>query len=106
MAFVEGIKERAKKDIKKIVLPEAEDIRTLKAVDIISKDEFCKIVLIGNKQDMQKMAVENNLDISKAEIVEPEVSEKYNEYVQTFYELRKHKGITEEQAKETINISN
>ncbi len=102
MSFVEGIKERAKKDIKKIVLPEAEDIRTLKAVDIISKDEFCKIVLVGNKQDMQKMADENNVDISKAEIVEPETAEEYNEYVQALYELRKHKGMTEEEAKELI----
>lgn len=102
MSFVDDIKKRAKKDIKKIVLPEAEDLRTLKAVDIISKDEFCKVVLIGNKENVQKLADENGFDISKSEIVNPEMSEKYEEYVQAFYELRKHKGMTEEQAKELI----
>lgn len=102
MSFVDDIKNRAKKDIKKIVLPEAEDIRTLKAVDIISKDEFCKIVLVGNKEAVQKLASENGFDISKAEIINPTTSEKYNEYVESFYELRKHKGMTEEQAKELI----
>ena len=102
MSFVEDIKKRAKQNLKKIVLPEAEDLRTLQAVDIISKDEFCKIVLIGNKEETQKLAKENKLDISKAEIIDPSNSEKYTEYVQAFYELRKHKGMTEEEAKELM----
>ena len=99
MAFIDDIKLRAKKEIKTIVLPEAEDLRTLKAVDIISKDEFCKIILIGNKDEIQKKANENGYDISKAEIVEPQSSEYYDQYVEAFYELRKHKGMTEEQSK-------
>lgn len=102
MSFIEDIKIRAKKEIKTIVLPEATDIRTLKAVDIISKDEFCKIVLVGNKDEVVKLAEENNFDISKAEIVEPNNSESYEEYVNAFYELRKHKGMTIEKAKELM----
>ena len=102
MAFIDDIKLRAKKEIKTIVLPEAEDIRTLKAVDIIAKDEFCKIILVGNTEDTQKLADENGLDISKAEIVDPNTSSDYNEFVNVFYELRKHKGMTEEEAKEFI----
>ena len=102
MSFVDDIKRRAKQQIKRIVLPEAEDVRTLKAVDIISKDEFCKVVLIGNKEEVQKLASENGFDISKAEIIDPKTSEKYNEYVESFYELRKHKGMTEGEAKELI----
>ncbi len=102
MAFIDDIKIRAKKEIKTIVLPEAEDIRTLKAVDLISKDEFCKIILVGNKEEIQKSASENNFNISNAQIVDPQTSEKYNEYVQAFYELRKHKGMTEEEAKKLM----
>ena len=98
MSFIDDIKLRAKKQIKTIVLPEAEDLRTLQAVDIISKDEFCKIILVGNKEEIQKSAKENELDISKAEIVDPNNSEYYDEFVNTFYELRKHKGMTEEEA--------
>ena len=102
MAFIDVIKERAKKEIKTIVLPEATDIRTLKAVDMISKDEFCKIILIGEKEEIVKIASENNLDISKAEIIEPNNSEFYEEYVNSFYELRKHKGMTIEKSKELM----
>ncbi len=102
MAFIDDIIKRAKEEIKTIVLPEATDIRTLKAVDIISKNEFCKIVLIGNKQEVLNIAKENKLDISKAEIIEPKSSDNYEEYVNTFYELRKHKGMTIEKAKELI----
>ena len=102
MSFIDDIKVRAKKEIKTIVLPEATDIRTLKAVDIISKDEFCKIVLVGSKDEVLKLAEENDFDISKAEIVEPNNSEFYEEYVNAFYELRKHKGMTIEKAKELM----
>lgn len=102
MSFIDDIKKRAKEETKTIVLPEATDIRTLKAVDIISKDEFCKIVLIGNKEETLNLAKENNFDISKAEIIEPESSENYDEYVNAFYELRKHKGMTIEKSKELM----
>ena len=47
MSFIDGIKERAKKEIKTIVLPEADDLRVLKATEQIIKEEFAKIVLIG-----------------------------------------------------------
>ena len=102
MSFIDDIKARAKEQTKTIVLPEATDIRTLKAVDIMAKDEFCKIVLVGNKEEITKIANENGFDISKAEIVEPANSEYYEEYVKAFYELRKNKGMTEEKAKELM----
>ncbi len=102
MSFIDEIKERARKEIKIIVLPEATDLRTLKATDIICKEEFAKVVLVGNKEEIIKLANENNLDISKATIVDPANSEKYEEYVEYFYELRKAKGMTMEQAKELI----
>lgn len=102
MKFIDQIKERAKKEIKTIVLPEATDIRTLTAVDKICREEFAKVVLIGNKDEIASFAKENNLSISKAQIIEPAKSEKYEEYVNYFYELRKAKGVTLDQAKQTI----
>jgi len=102
MSFVEDIINRAKKEIKTIVLPESLDLRTLKAADTILKKGFCNIILVGNKDEVLKIANENNLDVSKAEIIEPESSEYYEEYVNVFYELRKHKGMTEEQSKELM----
>ena len=102
MSFLSDIMNRAKQEIKTIVLPEATDIRTLKATDKILKEEFCKIVLVGNKEEILNLAKENDLDVSKAQIVEPIKSEKYEEYANAFYELRKNKGMTEEKAKELM----
>ena len=102
MTFIESIKEKAKKDIKTIVLPEANDIRTLKATDSILKEGFANIILIGEEEEVLKLANENNLDISKAKIVNPLKDANYENYVKKFYELRKEKGMTLEKAKEII----
>lgn len=102
MSFIEEIKERARKDIKTILLPEAEDIRTLEATKMVLEEKYAKVILIGNKEKVLNKAKENNIDISGAEIIEPETSEKYNEYVELLYNLRKYKGMTEEQAKELV----
>ncbi len=102
MNFIDSIKEKAKSEIKTICLPEAEDIRVLEAANKVETEGFAKIILIGNKEKTEKLANENNIDISKAIIVDPEKSEKYEEYSQAFYELRKAKGMTEEEAKETL----
>ena len=102
MKFIENIKQKAKLNIKTIVLPEALDIRVLEAVDTICKESFAKIVLIGSKEEILKKASENQLDISKAKIIDPKNSEKYKQYVEKFYELRKSKGITLEKAQEML----
>ena len=102
MAFIEEIKKRAKQDIKTIVLPEAEDIRTLEATENVLKEKYANIVLIGNAQKIRQKAEENNLNITGAQIVDPNNSEKYDEYVNLLYELRKNKGMTIEKAKELV----
>lgn len=101
MAFIDEIKDRAKKDIKKIVLPESDDDRTLKATSEVLKQKFAEIILIGNRNKILERAKELSLDnIEEAEILDPNNSENYNEFVEQFYELRKHKGMTIEKAKE------
>ena len=102
MNFIEIIKEKASKDIKTIVLPEATDIRVLKATEIINKEKFAKVVLIGNEEEVNKLLKENNIDLGNTKIINPEKSEKKEEYANTLYELRKAKGMTKEQAEELI----
>lgn len=102
MDFIESIKQRAKQSIKKIVLPEASDIRTIKAASIALKEEYAEIVLIGNEAKVNKLAEENNLDISKAIVVDPLTSNKSEEYAEKLYELRKEKGMTLEKAQELV----
>ena len=103
MTFIDKVKQRAKEEIKTIVLPEANDIRVLQAAEQILKEEFAKIVLIGNEDEIQKIANENNINISKAKIVNPITSTKHAEYVNLLYELRKQKGMTKEKAEELVN---
>ena len=59
MSFIEEIKQRAKQDIKTIILPEAQDIRTLKATEQVLKEGYAKIILVGNKEEIKEKALEN-----------------------------------------------
>lgn len=102
MSFIDDIKNRAKQDIKTIVLPESNDLRVLKATEQILKQGYADIILIGNKEEINKLVKENNLNISKAKIVDPNISEKFSEYANKFYELRKAKGMTLDKAKEIM----
>lgn len=89
------------KRYKKIVLPESEDDRTLKATSEVLKQKFAEIILIGNKEKILKRANELNLEnVEEAEIIDSVNSDKYDEFVEKFYELRKNKGMTIEKAKE------
>ena len=102
MDFISTIKERARKDIKKIVLPEASDVRILKAAEIALSEAYAEVVLVGNEESIKSMAGENNIDVSKAIIVDPLKSEKAAEYAEKLYDLRKEKGMTLEQAQELV----
>lgn len=102
MSFIETIKQKAKQNIKTIILPESEDNRVLEGAAKVLKEGFAKIILIGNEEEIMKRAKENKFDISGAQIIDPKESDKYEEYANSFYELRKAKGVTPEQAKETL----
>ena len=102
MSFIENIKKEAKKNIKTIVLPEATDIRTLKAVEVINKEKFAKVILIGNLEEVNKVAKENNIDIGDTPIIDSKASAKKEEYAKVLYELRKAKGMTEEEANKLV----
>ena len=102
MSFIEEMKNKARKDLKTIVLPEAIDERVLEAASIILKEAFAKIILVGDEKQILSIANEKGFDLSKAKIVNPTDSDKYDKYVETFYELRKLKGIDYNKAKEMI----
>ena len=102
MTFIDGIKQRAKENIKTIILTESEDVRVLKAAEKVKKEEYANIILIGNEADANKLAKENYIDIEGITIIDPEKSEKFEEYANAFYELRKAKGMTIEKARETL----
>ena len=102
MAFIDEIKQRAKKEIKTIVLPEANDARILEAAEIVKNEGYAKVILIGNEQSVRKLAEEKKIDIGDTKIVDPAKSERTAEYANLLYELRKAKGMTEEQAQKLV----
>jgi phosphate acetyltransferase len=99
MDLISRIIEKAKKNKKRIVLPESFEERTLKAADIIIQDNVADIILIGNKDKILKKASLLNLKyIEKAQITDPVNSEKLETYANLMVEIRKNKGLTKDQA--------
>ena len=102
MSFIDQIKDRARRELKTIVLPEATDIRILEAAEMVKNEGYAKVILVGNEEEVRQIAKEKGIDIGDTQIVDPAKSEKIDEYANTLYELRKAKGMTEEQAKQLI----
>ncbi|MDR2182721.1 MAG: phosphate acetyltransferase [Clostridiales bacterium] len=101
MNFLESIKARAAADVKSIVLPEAGDIRTLKAAAEILKQGFAKVILVGSAD---KIAGDGaGLDLAAATIIDPANYDKRREMAQRLAQLRKSKGMTVEQADELLD---
>ena len=105
MTFIEKMKMQAKQDIKTIVLPESKDIRTLEATEIVLKEGFANIILIGNPQEINELAEKNNINLNGAQIVNPATSADFSKYANDLYELRKNKGMTLDQAKELLKTN-
>lgn len=102
MDFIERIKMQARKEIKTIILPETEDIRVLKGAEIVLSEKTANIILLGNEDEIKKLAMDNNIKIDRCKIINPLLeSDKLNYYAEELYNLRKNKGMTKEEA---INI--
>ena len=102
--IVAKMAQRAKQDLKTIVLPETEDVRVLKAASIILKEEIANIILIGDENEIKSLCEKENIDMSfsKVKIINNLTSSKKEEYANLLYELRKNKGMTLENAHEVI----
>ena len=101
MNFIDKVKNKVKNNIRTIVLPETEDIRTLKAAELIEKEQFVKLILIVKEEEINKLANENGIKVT-SEIIDPENYDKTEELANEYYELRKHKGVSLEEARETL----
>ncbi|MDR2839960.1 MAG: phosphate acetyltransferase [Paludibacter sp.] len=99
MNLLDQIMTRAKANPQRIVLPEGTEIRTIKAADIILKEKAAKLILIGDENEILRLAAENNLThISQAQIFNPATNPKTETYANLLYEIRKSKGLTEQEA--------
>jgi phosphate acetyltransferase len=103
MDLLDEIKLKAKKHNKRIVLPESLEERTLKAADEVLGEGIAQIILLGNPEAIIAEADKYGLtNIIKADIVDPADLDRKGEYVDLMVELRKHKGLTPEEAGKQI----
>ena len=98
--FIDSLKLKAKSDVKTIVLPEGEDIRTIRAAAMVKKEGYAKNILLGNPEKINSIANEEGIDIDGVEIINPELGNE--EFASLFAELRKSKGVTIEDAREVV----
>ena len=103
MEILDLIRQRARQKQRKIVLPETTDIRVLKAAKVVVEEKLAQLIILSNDTaELKEKAQEIGLDLSRLEVVTPLSSEHLDEFSRTFYELRKHKGVSEEEALEQV----
>ena len=101
--FTYMLYEKARRSGSDVLLPESDDERVLRAAEIVLRRKLCKITLLGNPEKIAQRAGLLGLDLSKARIVDPENFPDMDRFVETFYQLRKHKGIIRPMAKEMMS---
>jgi phosphate acetyltransferase len=102
MTLLEKLKAKALANPRKIVLPEGEEPRTVKAAAIITKEKLAHVTLVGNRAKIEAAAKEQGVDVSAVPSIDPETSPKFEEYAQAYTEARKAKGMTIEEARKIM----
>ena len=102
MSVLDSIKEKAKADVKHILLPEGSEERTVQAARIITDEKIAKVTLLGDEEEIKKVAEKFNVCLCGIDIINPLTDPDFEHYANDFYELRKAKGMTPEKARETI----
>lgn len=102
LELIRTIKEKASAKKRTVVLPESHDDRVIKAAGILSAEKIAQIITIGNEEKVRESAKNLGVDLTGVRIIDPEKSEKLSDFTNIFFNMRKHKGVTIEQAKETM----
>ena len=100
--LLKQIRERASQKKRTIVLPESHDERILRAAEILTKENIASVITIGNEDKIRSEASKLGVNLQGIRIIDPERSDKLSDFTNIFYNARKHKGVTIEQAKETV----
>lgn len=100
--FEYNLVKTAKQKIQTIVLPEGSDERILRAASDLLERKICKLVILGDQKDIKEKVSVLGLNLEGAELVKPCDDPRREEFAQQFFELRKHKGITMEVARDLM----
>lgn len=102
MTLLEQIRQKATEKDKHIVLPEGVDNRMIEAAERLIREGICRVTLLDVDGKVPERARETGVSLEGIRVLSPETYDKLGRYGQTFFELRKHKGITEEEARQTM----
>ena len=102
MSLMENVNRKARACLKKVVLPEGDEPRTVQAAAIVYREKLAIPVLLGEPAKIKAVAESVSADISGIEIINPTESPKAEEYASALYEIRKEKGVTENVAKRLV----
>ncbi len=100
MSLMDKIKATAQSEMKTICLPEGNEPRTIKAAELISKQGLANVILLGDEAEIKELS--KGLDYKNVSIIDPTTDSRLASYANKFYEMRKHKGMTEDKAVETM----
>ncbi len=104
--FESRLLQRAKRDKKHIVLPEGEDDRILQAAEILLRREVVDLTILGDENKIGERIKSLGLHLDDAAIVNPLTAERLDEYAGLYYELRSHKGVSHEFARDAVTDVN
>jgi phosphate acetyltransferase len=99
--FLHQLVERARSDRRRVVLPEGEDLRVLRAAEIIARRDICDVTVLGGPR-VADLAREHGVDLAGVELIDPETDPRTEEFATEYARLRAHKGVTLEQARERM----
>jgi phosphate acetyltransferase len=105
MSLISSIHEKARAKKRRVVLPEGTEPRMIEATKTIVAESIAFVTLLGNRTEIEKLASERGLDLSQVEVIDPAHGADYEKFVADFMELRKAKGITEQEARQTMTGS-
>ena len=106
MSYIDIIKDKARADKKTIVLPETTDKRTLIAAAHVIEEGIANIIMVGKEEKIRDGAGWLEIDLSNVEVIDPETTDRLDDYIELLYETRKEKGMTPEKAREILLSDN
>ena len=100
--LLDQIAEKASKKKKTLILPESHDDRVLKAAEMITKKGIAQVITLGNDDKVRAQAAKIGVNLQGIRVIDFEKSDKFSDFANLYFNLRKHKGMTIEKARETL----
>ena len=97
-----SLRENAKKEKKKIILPEGTDVRVVKAASFLVSEGLAEICLLADESEVKKLAEDNSISLDGVEIIDPKTHGERDDIINGYFEKRKAKGVTFEEAEKTV----